>query len=87
VGETDILYIGSTKNLKNRLNSYNNPGPSQYTNQEVRNFVVNLRHYAQFLWKEESDPERARITEHELISRFQRDHHEIHPWMEQISAQ
>ena len=79
VGETDILYIGSTKNLKRRFYSYNNPGATQYTNQKVRNFVVDLRHEAEFLWKEESDPERARITEHELISRYQKDHHEYPP--------
>ena len=79
VGETDILYIGSTKNLKRRFYSYNNPGATQYTNQKVKNFVVDLRHEAEFLWKEESDPERARITERELISRYQRDHHEYPP--------
>lgn len=79
VGEADILYIGSTKNLKKRFYSYNNPGSSQYTNQKVRNFVLNLGHVAEFLWKAESDPEKARIAEHELISRFQRDHHEYPP--------
>lgn len=79
VGETDILYIGSTKNLKKRFYSYNHPGPSQHTNKKVKNFVVNLGHDAEFMWKEESDPERARITENELILRYQRDHHEYPP--------
>ena len=53
LGETDILYIGSTENLKQRFYSYNHPGPSQHTNKKVKNFVVDLGHDAEFLWKEE----------------------------------
>jgi predicted GIY-YIG superfamily endonuclease len=79
LGETDILYIGSTENLKKRFYGYNHPGSSQYTNQKVKNFVVNLGHEAEFLWKEETDSDRAKITEHELISRYQREHHEFPP--------
>ncbi|MCL4336262.1 MAG: GIY-YIG nuclease family protein [Candidatus Thermoplasmatota archaeon] len=78
-GETDILYIGSTDNLKRRFYGYNHPGKSQYTNQKVNNFVINLNHEAEFMWKVEPDPERARFTEHELLNRYQKDHHEFPP--------
>jgi hypothetical protein len=41
---------------------------SSGTNKKVKSFVVDLGHEAEFLLKEETDPEITRITELELIS-------------------
>lgn len=78
-GETDILYIGSTENLKRRFYSYNHPGKSQFTNQKVENFVINFKHPAEFIWKIESDKNAARVKEHELLARYMKEHHEFPP--------
>lgn len=78
-GNTDILYIGSTSNLKSRFNGYNNPGKSQYTNLKVNNFVKNFKHEAEFMWKVEEGLESAKSSEHELLRRYLNEHHELPP--------
>lgn len=78
-GETDILYIGSTENLKRRFYSYNHPGKSQFTNQKVENFVINFKHPAEFLWRIESDKNAAKVKEYELLARYMKEHHEFPP--------
>jgi predicted GIY-YIG superfamily endonuclease len=78
-GETDIVYIGSTDNLSRRFYGYNHPGRSQYTNQKVNDFVIKFGHDVEFMWKEEPDGESARITESELLKKYQKKHHEYPP--------
>ena len=39
-GQSDILYIGSTKkSLKSRLQQYIHPGPTQWTNQRIHKYT------------------------------------------------
>jgi predicted GIY-YIG superfamily endonuclease len=78
VGETDIVYIGSSSNLKRRIYQYNHPGPTQYTNRRVNNFVNVLCHQLEFMWKTVGDDNQI-ITEHNLLRKYQNEHHEFPP--------
>lgn len=80
LGETDILYIGSTNNLNRRFFEYNHPRKSKYTtNQKVNDFVNKYKNDAEFIWKTEQNAERARATESDLLRWYQDDHHEFPP--------
>ena len=46
-GYSDILYIGKTDQkggIKTRIKSYFKPGPTQWTNQRIYSFLLNLTH-------------------------------------------
>lgn len=77
-GETDIVYIGSSKNLKRRFNQYCNPGSTQWTNRKVKRFVKEYGHDSEFFWKKTSS-DRIKIEEHNLLRRFEQEHHEKPP--------
>ncbi len=77
-GETDIVYIGSSKNLKRRFNQYYNPGRTQWTNRKIHRFVKEYGHDSEFFWKKISS-DRIKIEEYNLLRRFEQEHHEKPP--------
>lgn len=78
-GETDIIYIGSSKNLRNRMNSYLHPGKTTYTNIKINRFVKHHKHEVEVAWVEESEADNARSYEGSLLNRFEAAHHELPP--------
>jgi excinuclease UvrABC nuclease subunit len=78
LGCTDIIYIGSTTNLKQRFNEYNHPGPTQWTNIKVNRFVKKYGHESEFFWKKINEEEIER-EEQKLLRRYEKEHHEKPP--------
>ncbi len=74
-GTSDILYIGQTENaLRNRIRQYLHPGPTQWTNKRVNEFMN--RYLLEFAWAKDGNP---RAKEHELLRSYLRDHDELPP--------
>ena len=75
-GESDILYIGSTKtSLKKRLRQYFHPGPTQLTNIRI-NYMLTL-HAVEISWLISAQP---RVFEAELLQEYFEDHDELPPF-------
>jgi hypothetical protein len=77
-GESDILYIGSTKSeggLKKRLQHYFHPGPTQWTNRRINELANKYR--MEVAWCPCSEP---RNLEHELLKRYLKEHDELPPF-------
>lgn len=73
-GETDIVYIGSTKQLKRRFYQFLHPGPTQWTNQRINQL---LKKYSfEIAWLENDNP---KIPEHNLLRQFLAEHDEFPP--------
>ncbi len=76
-GESDIVYIGSAANaqgLQMRLRQYWHPGPTQYTNQRIREQALSIP--LAVAWKVVPDP---LVQEKDLLRRFEREHGQIPP--------
>lgn len=77
-GESDILYIGSTTSdggLKQRLMQYFHPGPTQWTNRRLNDF---LKKYPMEI---ASCPcEEPKNLEHDLLRRYLSEHDELPPF-------
>ncbi|MDA8054347.1 MAG: GIY-YIG nuclease family protein [Thermoplasmatales archaeon] len=78
-GETDIVYIGSSGNLKKRLRQYAHPGRSQWTNLKVNWFVKNYGHDSEFYWREYKNKDESETEEWKLLRNYEKDHHEKPP--------
>ena len=80
-GESDILYIGSTRGkggLRNRFSHYRNPGRSQNTNIKINNYIFKREPHITIYWKiiENEDP---RKEEGELLKKYSEEHGELPP--------
>jgi excinuclease UvrABC nuclease subunit len=76
-GESDILYIGSTKGsrgLRGRLQQYLSPGPTQWTNRRVR--AMTQKRNTEVAW---CSCEEAGNLELELLHRYSEDNDELPP--------
>jgi len=74
-GESDILYIGSTKKgLRSRIYQYLHPGPTQWTN--IRVGKLREKYQIELSWSKDRNPKAA---EHNLLVRYFRDHDELPP--------
>jgi GrpB-like predicted nucleotidyltransferase (UPF0157 family) len=73
-GETDIVYIGSAKQLKRRLYQYMHPGRTQWTNQRVHK--LSKKYDFEVAWQENDNP---KIPEHNLLREFLAQHDELPP--------
>jgi len=79
-GESDIVYIGSTKGeggLRNRLSHYRNPGKSQITNKKINKFIKRKPNVT-ILWKI-TRKEDARKEEEKLLNEYFNEHGELPP--------
>jgi len=79
-GESDILYIGSTKDkrgLKNRFSHYRNLGKSQTTNEKINKFIKRKPN-VKILWKI-TRKEDARKEEKKLLNEYFNEHGELPP--------
>ena len=80
-GESDILYIGSTRGkggLRNKFSHYRNPGRSQNTNIKINNFIIKSEPDIAIFWKiiENEDP---RKEEERLLNEYFNEHGELPP--------
>jgi len=73
-GETDIIYIGSTVQLRRRFYQYLHPGPTQWTNKRINKFLK--KYSLEIAWSENDEPG---ILEHNLLRQFAEDHDEFPP--------
>jgi len=76
-GESDILYIGSSKSrggIKQRLRQYLAPGPTQWTNKRVKSIID--KYTIEFAWRITNRP---RVHEHDLLLKYIKDHDELPP--------
>jgi len=79
-GESDIVYIGSTKGeggLRNRFSHYRNPGKSQTTNKKINKFIKRKPNVTIF-WKI-TGKEDARKEEEKLLNEYFDEHGELPP--------
>jgi len=77
-GESDILYIGSAESeggLKQRLQHYFHPGPTQWTNRRINEFAKKYR--MEVAWYPSDEP---RNLEHELLKQYLKEHDELPPF-------
>lgn len=77
-GESDILYIGSCearKGLRQRLQHYLHPGPTQWTNRRVNQLAK--KYQMEVAWCVCDEP---RNFEHDLLIRYLKDHDELPPF-------
>ena len=58
-----VLYVGQSKNLRSRLNSYKNAHPDHLSRKTIR-LVHQVR---TIMWEEWETPEKARLRENELL--------------------
>ena len=74
-GQSDILYIGSTKkSLKSRLQQYIHPGPTQWTNQRIHKYTK--ENSVEASWLSCNEP---KSLEHDLLKQYYFDHGELPP--------
>jgi len=76
-GKSDILYIGSCeakKGLRQRLQQYLHPGPTQWTNRRVNQLAKEYQ--MEVAWCLCDEP---RNFEHDLLIRYLKDHDELPP--------
>lgn len=74
-GVSDIVYVGKTdKGLRNRIRQYLHPGPTQWTNIRVNEFM--RRYRLEFACAKDGNP---KAREHELLRSYLRDHDELPP--------
>ena len=76
-GKSDILYIGSTQaknGLRQRLQQYLHPGPTQWTNRRINQLVE--KYQMEVSWSLSSEP---RNFEHQLLKKYLNDHDELPP--------
>jgi excinuclease UvrABC nuclease subunit len=73
-GETDIVYIGSSKNLRRRFYWFLKPGPTQWTSQRINQFSKKYR--LEIAWLENDNPKNI---EHNLLRDFLSQHDELPP--------
>jgi len=79
-GESDILYIGSTKGkggLRNRFSHYRTPHESQATNEKINDFIKKTPNVTIF-WKI-TGKEDARKEEKRLLNEYLNEHGELPP--------
>ena len=76
-GASDILYIGSSKakgGLRQRLMHYFHPGPTQFTNIRINEFMK--RYQTEIAWLMADEPV---SLEHDLLRQYLKDHDEFPP--------
>ena len=76
-GQSDILYIGSTmaaRGLKQRLQQYLHPGPTQWTNKRINE--LSKKHEMEVAWCPCNEPENL---EHQLLQQYLKEHDELPP--------
>jgi len=81
IGESDIVYIGSTTNkggLKARIRQYFHPGPTQLTNIRI-NEMLSRKIGFSISFKTTFTKEEARETENLLLGMYYQDHLELPP--------
>jgi len=77
-GESDIFYIGSTTSeggLRQRLMQYLHPGPTQWTNQRLNEFLK--KYQMEVAWCICREPVNF---EHDLLRQYLNDHDELPPF-------
>ena len=72
-GKSDIVYMGSTVNLRRRFYQFLHPA-SQLTNQRINNLAK--RYDFEIAWLENDEP---RILEHNLLRQYLGEHDELPP--------
>lgn len=82
VGESDVLYIGSTKNLRNRLWRNYIKGRGGKTTKRIHYYLMKLRYLdrVEVSWVKLGDYE---SLEEKLREEYEKDHHELPPWNRQ----
>ncbi len=76
-GESDILYIGSSKSkggLRQRISQYFHPGPTQFTNRRIRDLTE--RYPMEIAWFPCDEPVNI---ENNLLRQYISDHDELPP--------
>jgi excinuclease UvrABC nuclease subunit len=77
-GESDILYIGSATSqggLKQRLQQYFSPGPTQWTNKRINEFAK--KYSMEVAWCLLNEPKNF---EDELLRQYLKEHDELPPF-------
>jgi len=77
-GESDILYIGSTEagnGLKQRIQQYFHPGPSQWANRRINEYT--MKYSMEISWCPCDEP---RNFEHSLLKQYLKEHDELPPF-------
>jgi hypothetical protein len=77
-GQSDILYIGSTTSrggLRQRLIQYFHPGPTQWTNRRINEFLK--KYQMEVAWCPCNEPVNL---EHRLLRQYLDDHNELPPF-------
>lgn len=78
-GNSDILYIGKStgqNGMRARINSYFNPGPTQWTNQRIHSFLQReVPMEISFVITEN-----PRQLESQLLQQYVKDHDELPPF-------
>jgi len=83
VGESDIVYIGSTTRLRRRIRFYFHPGPTQLTNLRIRKMLKD-RADVQLAFATSQDADEAKELEEHLLERYETEHGELPPFNRQV---
>ena len=81
-GESDILYIGSCrakKGLRQRLQQYSYPGPTQWTNLRVKELSEKFKMEVAWCVINAPNLEEPRNFECDLLANYLKDHDELPP--------
>ena len=75
IGISNILYIGSSKrSLRQRLQQYFHPGPSQWTNKRIHEYAI--KNSVEVSWLLCDEP---KSFEHDLLREYLDEHGELPP--------
>lgn len=82
VGNSDILYIGSTTDINHRLLKNFIGGKGGKTTQRIHYYLIEMGYLnnVEVSWKLTSD---YKSLEKELLRIYEKDHHELPPWNRQ----
>jgi hypothetical protein len=82
VGESDILYMGSTENLRKRLWGNYIKGRGGKTTKRIHYYLISLGYLdrVEVSWVKSGD---YKSLEEKLREEYEKDHHELPPWNRQ----
>jgi len=80
-GESDLIYIGSTKNLRQRLGTPLSPRTTERRDigYRIRRIIEDKIARLEIAWKEFNSVPNARTYESKLLASYEEDHYEFPP--------